>query len=247
MNDELTKLPRLYVEQGLQPGTAITLGDGPLHYFRTVLRRQTGDRLRVFNGRDGEFLAEIAAIDKKHGAITPLERIREQPTAIRKIQLLFAPIKKHRLDFLIEKAVELGVTDLHPVLTARTINRHINEERLRAQIVEAAEQCGRMEVPTLHSICNLKEKISSPLPGGRVLWCSERPGPAPISIDSESDCSFIIGPEGGFDDDEAAMLVARTGIEAVSLGNTVYRAETAALICLALAQASNGHKKIKNL
>jgi 16S rRNA (uracil1498-N3)-methyltransferase len=243
MDDELTKLPRLYVEQPLQPGTVVPLGDGPLHYFRTVLRRQTGDRLRVFNGRDGEFLAEITALDKKAGAITPRERIREQPDTRRKIQLAFAPIKKHRLDFLIEKAVELGVTNLHPVLTARTINRHINEERLRAQIVEAAEQCGRLDVPTLHGICNLKEKLRNGLPGGRVLWCSERPGPEPISIDSKESCAFIIGPEGGFDDEEAALLGHAPGIEPVSLGNTVYRAETAALVCLALAQAGAGPKK----
>lgn len=238
MSEDYKKLPRLYVEQDLNLNAPVSLGDGPLHYFRSVLRKQTGENIRVFNGRGGEFIAEITALDKKQGQITPVRKIGEQPAPGRKIHLLFAPIKKQRMDILFEKAVELGVTDLHPVVTAHCEVRAINEDRVRAQIIEAAEQCERMDVPVLHPLRNLKEKLSSPLPCKRVLWCNERGDVPFISIEGKKDCAFLIGPEGGFDAQEAEILSKTPDISPVSLGNTVLRAETATLFCLALARAA---------
>ena len=242
MSEEFKKLPRLYVEQDLSLNASVPLGEGPLHYFRSVLRKQTGDKIRVFNGRDGEFIAEITALDKKSGQITPSKKIHGQPAPGPRVHLLFALIKKARLDYLIEKAVELGATDLHPIVSAHCELRQINEERIKAQITEAAEQCERMEMPILHPLFNLKEKLAGKLPAAPVLWCAERTNAPFISIEQDKPCAFLIGPEGGFDAQETALLTATPGITPVSLGNTVYRAETTSFICLALAGAARAGK-----
>lgn len=236
MDLEFKKLPRLYVDCVLALHAPFALDTAKAHYFRTVLRRQEGHLFRVFNGRDGEYLAEITALSKKDGEATPQKKIQDQPSSARALHLLFAPIKKQRMDFLIEKAVELGVTDLHPVITAHCEVRKINPERIQAQITEAAEQCERMTIPILHDICALKEKLAGKLPPVPVLWCAERLEAPLLSTKSENAQGFLIGPEGGFDDQEVKILSNTPGIVPVSLGNTIYRAETAALLCLAWAR-----------
>ena len=239
MDLEVKKLPRLYVDSVLALHAPFTLDNAKAHYFRTVLRRQEGHLFRVFNGRDGEYLAEITALSKKDGEAIPQKKIQDQPSSARPLHLLFAPIKKQRMDFLIEKAVELGVTDLHPVITAHCEVRKINPERIQAQIIEAAEQCERMTIPILHDLCGLKEKLAGKLPPVPVLWCAERQDVPLLSRHTGKTQAFLIGPEGGFDDQEIQTLFKQPGITPVSLGNTLYRAETAALLCLAQVHMQN--------
>lgn len=235
------KLARLYTAQDLAQGVAAALTEEQTHYLKNVLRKKPGDALRVFNGRDGEFLAALEAAGKKILSARVQKKIREQPERLRETRLLFAPIKKSRMNFLIEKAVELGVTRFHPVITAHTENRSLNETRLRAQVIEAAEQCERMDIPQLHAPEPLKTKISAWDKSVNILWCYERSIKSP-SLKEEAgngNYAFLIGPEGGFDDDEAAFLSRHSFVRPVSLGDSILRAETAALSCLAWAKLIN--------
>lgn len=188
--------------------------------------------MRIFNGRDGEWLAEITAIGKKDGALCLTRQIRAQGKSGAARHLLFAPVKKQRMDVLIEKAVELGVSDLHPVLTNRTENRKINAERLEAQMIEAAEQCERLDVPRLHPLVPLAQKIAG-WTDGEVYACLER-ADAPLlhTVITGGGAAFLIGPEGGFDAGEIEFLSARENVRPVSLGANILRAETAAIACL---------------
>lgn len=231
--DAARKLPRLYVNVDLAEGQAVALEGAQAHYLRTVLRRQDGDGVRLFNARHGEWTARLEGLARKGGAAVPDIRIREQPTLARRVHLLFAPIKKTRMDFLIEKVVELGATDLHPVLTHNTEVRKVNEERLRQQIIEAAEQCERLDIPALHTLTDLHDKIVN-WRDEPVFACLERTqapalgyalreGPSP---------ALLIGPEGGFTKEETAFLADRCA--PVSLGPNILRSETAALKALAL-------------
>lgn len=228
---QIYKTPRLYIDAALGPNANIELGPDHAHYLKSVLRLPEGEPVRVFNGRDGEWLCTIARLGKKAGTLRAEQNRKPQPTAKPEIHLLFAPIKKHRMDFLIEKAVELGASDLHPVITAHTQNHKINQDRLQAQIIEAAEQCERMDIPTLHPIEKLGNKlqnIQTPVP---IYWAAERLDAAPIHTIA-SPQSFLIGPEGGFSEDEITTLSAHKDITPVSLGENILRAETAALFCL---------------
>lgn len=201
------------------------------------MRRQQGDALRLFNGRDGEWLTTLTAVDKKRAEATPSQCLRPQPPRSREIHLLFAPIKKARMDFLIEKAAELGATHLHPVITSHTEVRQLNEERLRAQLAEAAEQCERLDVPALapaQKLAALPANWDAAIP---VYACIERDETLPLlqSRSLPDKAAFLIGPEGGFAPDEIEMLAKMPFIRPVSLGPVIYRAETTALICLIAA------------
>lgn len=236
MSSDFTKLPRIYLDHGFTAGASLILGEMQSHYLKNVLRRKPGDFFRTFNGYDGEWLAVITEISKT-GVIAQLkEKIREQPRKPAEIHLLFAPIKKDRMDFIIEKAVELGVTDIHPVLTARTEIRKIGEDRIKAQIIEAAEQCERFEIPVLHSLTDLKTKILNWENTVPVHWCRERGESPHISEFTEHRWAFLIGPVGGFDDAEFAFLEGMPGITPLTLGKTVLRAETAVLLALGYAK-----------
>lgn len=237
MTLSLYKFARLYLNEEFSAGGEIPLAEDQVHYLRNVLRAEPGQRVRVFNGRDGEWLAEIAALDKKRGAVRLAERIAVQPPAGPRVMLLFAPIRKHRLDILIEKAVELGVTDLYPVLTARTENRTLKPERISAQIIEAAEQCERLDLPVLYPVQSLDEMLRS-WGGPAILACVERKDlPALAPLKGLADCAFLVGPEGGFDAREIELLCGSPKVSPVGLGETILRAETAALYCLCLARA----------
>lgn len=225
-------LSRLYTLSDLARGADIALPADQVHYLRNVLRKNPGDSIRLFNGRDGEWRADITGLGKKSGAARTAQQLKPQPPARQKIHLLFAPIKKNRLDILVEKAVELGATDLHPAITNRTEIRSLNENRLRAQIVEAAEQCERMDVPVLHACIPLKQKIQGWDASQTIYWCRERFNAPHISGIPAGPAAFLTGPEGGFDDSEIVFLQNFAFLQPVSLGTAVYRAETAALICL---------------
>lgn len=236
MTEELYKTVRLYLNAPFEENAKIILQSDQAHYLRNVLRKDTGDFLRVFNGRDGEWLAEITDCGKKEASIKLKQLTRLQGNPPKPLWLYFAPIKKQRMDFLIEKAVELGVTHLCPIITRRTENRNLNTERLRAQIIEAAEQCERLDIPVLQE----SQKMSSaeifkncPLP---VFACLERSHAQSIAAQNFSKgAAFIIGPEGGFDNYESEMLSGNSSITPLDLGDRILRAETACLACLSFS------------
>ena len=226
------KYPRLFLNHGLLPEAQIPMTPEHAHYLRNVLRSQEGDRVRIFNGREGEWLCSIVEIGKKKGVFKVEERIREQVDPDFSAHLVFAPIKKQRMDVMIEKAVELGVTHLHPVLTNRTENRRFNTEKARAHIIEAAEQCERLDVPVLSDIMDFKAFVVG-WSGKTILACIEREE-APHLSDflGKGDAVFLIGPEGGFDEGEIELMGHADCIQAVSLGKEILRAETAGIFCL---------------
>lgn len=226
-NDETFKYPRLYINHPLTVKTLIPLEAGQAHYLHNVLRRKCGDFVRVFNGHEGEWLGTLQNLAKKGGDIELLEQLIEQPQDSPRLHAIFCPIKKHRLDWMIEKAVELGVTDFHPILTQNTEVRKINESRLSQQIFEAAEQCERLEIPTLHPIQKIETLLATWSKGITLLSCLERfEGAKPIQdYVRDKDIAFLIGPEGGFTADEKNFIAKQT--TPVDLGTTILRCETA--------------------
>jgi len=228
------KTPRIYTDQPLSVDSEIALADEHTHYLKNVLRLSEGAPLRIFNGFSGEYLAEISRLYKFETKLKITLQIRSQtesPTG--DVHLLFAPVKKQRLDILIEKAVELGATHLHPVMTEHTENRHIKEERIKTQIIEAAEQCERLDIPLLSPIKPLKEKIAHWQDTDNIYWAAERQGQTQPLSTTKPPAAFLIGPEGGFSPSEIAFLSQEEIITPVSLGPRILRAETAAFYCLA--------------
>lgn len=238
MTQQIYKYPRVFLNAQLQQNAQILLGEAQAHYFKNVLRKGVGEYFRVFNGHDGEFLAQITALGKKDGQAVLQEVLRVQPPPAKDLILFFAPIKKQRMDILIEKAVELGVTQLYPVLTNRTENRKLNSEKMCAQIIEAAEQCERMDIPQLHEAIKLHDvlRLSQAIP---IYAALERVEAKPLSThDLSGGAAFLIGPEGGFDMDEIAHLSAAKTMLPVTLGENILRAETAVMACLSYAKLS---------
>lgn len=230
--DQTFKLPRLFTQNPLEAQNRIELTSAQAHYLHNVMRRKTDDHIRLFNGRDGEWLATIGDISKKSAAVLLNEQLLEQPTDSRRVHLAFAPIKKHRQDWLIEKAVELGATDFHPILTQNTEIRKIKEERVRQQIFEAAEQCERLEIPRLHEMRKLDQFLVDVPKDQRILSCIERCEYTKEIKASPESVTVLIGPEGGFTAEEKEALVEKT--IPVTLGDTVLRCETAAVKALIL-------------
>ena len=232
-------LPRLYVEETLAVGATIALTGGAANYLANVLRLRSGDRVKLFDDKTGEWLATLDDVGKKSVALSVGDHLRERET-VPDLWLLFAPIKRGRIDWLVEKATELGVDRLMPVITARTVVDRLNLDRLRAHAIEAGEQCERTALPTLAEPAKLKTALAA-LPKGRTLYFAEeegvvamaqaaRPGPAAI----------LIGPEGGFTDEERAMISAHPAACAITLGPRILRADTAALAAIAQWLACSG-------
>ena len=233
--DEYFKLPRLFMSVDLQNQTLIPLEAGQAHYLHNVLRRKNDDQVRLFNGEHGEWLGTLEGLGKKSGNIHLKEQLKIQPKQQKRIHLIFAPIKKHRMDWLIEKAVELGVTDFHPVITQNTEVRKINAERVTQQIFEAAEQCERFVIPALHTIEKLDTLLDSWPAKIPLLACIERYEAKliqDITIAEDQDVAFFIGPEGGFTIEEKDKT-AKQSIP-VNLGETILRCETAVIKALVL-------------
>ncbi|MCB1555705.1 MAG: 16S rRNA (uracil(1498)-N(3))-methyltransferase [Alphaproteobacteria bacterium] len=230
-------------------GEAVLLSPAAFHYLTHVLRLPEGASLRLFNGRDGEWQARLESQGKKAARAVPCEQIRFQPPAPQGLSLFFSPIKKNRMDWLIEKAVELGVTDFYPVLTQNTENRVLNVERINRQIVEAAEQCERLDVPRFHSLRALTESIQDQEKRGDVVHaCIERyeeslPLGRALEENAGRATAFLIGPEGGFSREEKDFLTTCVFIRPVSLGPRILRAETAALYTLTAANLSDDRGK----
>ncbi len=238
MNEHI-KYPRLYTPDALAENTENTLDKDKAHYLKTVLRLNVGDHIRLFNPQNGEWIAELSALSKKEALVIPKTQIRTPEKLTESLHLLFPPIKKNRMDFLIEKAVELGATDIHPVLTSRTQMRKINVDRINAQIIEAAEQCERLDIPTLHKLTDMDKKLAAWSETDTIACALEREKSINTVQSTASNSAFLIGPEGGFDDQERKFLLNCAVITPVSLGQRILRAETAALYCLSLASAKN--------
>jgi 16S rRNA (uracil1498-N3)-methyltransferase len=232
-------LPRLHVAPPLSAGVLVALDQAQANYLGNVLRLQPGDPLLLFDGQSGEWLARVAEAGKKRMSLAVAEPTRPQEAAPDLTQA-FAPIKKGRVDWLVEKAVELGVARLQPVITQRTIVDKLNLDRLRAHIIEAAEQCGRTSLATIDAPLKLDAFLRR-LDGSRALYFADETGGAPATqAYAPGPATLHTGPEAGVTPDEAAANRYSTRATAVSLGPRILRAETAALASVAAWMAAVG-------
>ena len=232
-------LPRLFVEDALGAGVRVGLDAAQANYLGAVMRLKQGDRLLLFDGASGEWLAEVAGAAKRRMVLTVLEPTRPQET-VPDLWLAFAPVKKGRVDWLVEKAVELGVARLLPVVTQRTIVDKLNLERMRAHIIEAAEQCGRTTLAAIDEPVKLEAFLKAREPG-RPLYFADETGGEPARTAFKAGPALILtGPEGGFSPEEAAAIRASPCARAISLGPRILRAETAALAAIAAWMSAVG-------
>lgn len=238
---------RLFVEADLSAGIEAPLGEAQVHYLRHVLRRPDGARLLLFNGRDGEWQATLSARGKKAAVAEVGERTRAQE-AEPDVWLCFAPVKRARIDYIAEKATELGVSVLQPVVTRHTAVERVNVGRLRANAIEAAEQTERLTVPEVRDAIDLGRLLDTWPAGRRLMMCDETGGGRPIggalsALDDAARAApwaIVIGPEGGFAEAELAALRRISDVMSVGLGPRILRADTAALAALACWQALVG-------
>ncbi|MGE5564527.1 MAG: 16S rRNA (uracil(1498)-N(3))-methyltransferase [Bacillota bacterium] len=231
-------LPRLFVRQPLGEGGAVELDAGQANYLGNVLRLGTGAELLVFDGMSGEWLARIAEAGKKRMRLA-VERQTREGESIPDVWLAFAPVKRAQTDWLVEKATELGAARLVPVMTQRTVAERVRLDRLESIAIEAAEQCGRTRVPQIVEPLPLRRFVEELDPSRRLYFADEGGGEPLASALSEGPAAILVGPEGGFTEDERAF-VRGSGARAVSLGPRILRAETAALAALAAFMAIAG-------
>ncbi len=232
-------LPRLFVRQPLVEGAVVELHADQANYLGKVLRMTAGAELLIFDGKSGEWLGRIGDVAKKRMTIC-IERKTREPETVPDVWLAFAPVKRAQTDWLVEKATELGVVRLIPVMTQRTVVERVRLERLQSITIEAAEQCGRSQLPDLAEPIALTQFLEQrdgqrPLyfadeAGGEIAAKAFKPGPATI----------LTGPEGGFTDSERALIRAAPNSVAIWLGPRILRAETAALAALASYMAIAG-------
>jgi 16S rRNA (uracil1498-N3)-methyltransferase len=238
--------PRLYVDAPLAAGAEVVFDRNQTNYLRNVLRLGQGDAVLLFNGRDGEWRASLSAAQRRTLSATTGEQLRTQP-APADLHFMFAPLKHARLDYMVQKAVEMGASLLQPVITRHTQVARVNLERMRANVIEAAEQCGVLQVP----------QVAAPLPLERVVHDSDR---LLVFCDESADVAdpiaalaatrppgahlaVLIGPEGGFAEEERAALLKRQKVVRIALGPRILRADTAAVAVLVLVQAVLGDWK----
>ena len=230
---------RLFVEAPLAAGAAATLASGQAHYLRNVMRRKPEDRIRLFNGRDGEWAGAIETLAPGRASVRLDAQLAAQPPAP-DLRLLFAPLKAERTRFAVEKATELGVGAIHPVLTRYGQTRRVNVERLRAHAIEAAEQCGRLEVPTVAPPCPLADALAGWPPDRRLLVCDPEAERSVAESLADAPAGILVGPEGGFAPAERRLLADHPAAVSARLGPRILRAETAVAAALACWQALAG-------
>jgi 16S rRNA (uracil1498-N3)-methyltransferase len=250
--------PRLYVAEPLKAGTEAGLSGAQAHYLRNVLRLKSGDQVLVFNGKDGEWRSALSGSGKRT-TLTLQEQTRPQ-TEPRDLHYLFAPLKHERLDYMVQKAVEMGALRLQPVLTRHTQVKRVNVERMHANAIEAAEQCGILAIPEISEPMTLSRVLAARKPDRLLVFCDEdaevknpidalgagRESPSamlPLTMSGPSGpqpLAVLIGPEGGFADEEREALLKLSNVVRLSLGPRVLRADTAAVAALALVQAVLG-------
>jgi 16S rRNA (uracil1498-N3)-methyltransferase len=234
---------RLYVDADLAAGAAVACTDQQANYLRNVLRLKGGDAILAFNGRDGEWAAKLIAAGKRATALQVEQQVRVQEGGP-DVEYLFAPLKRARLDYMVEKATEMGVARLRPVLTHRTTPERVNLERMRANVIEAAEQCGILRIPELYAPTKLGRIIAEWDASRTLIFCDEEDeGADPVrtlGAMQPGPLALLVGPEGGFDAAERALLRSRPFVAAISLGPRILRADTAAVAALALVNAVLG-------
>ena len=231
-------LPRLFVRQALEQGSSVNLDAGQANYLGNVMRLGGGAEVLLFDGHSGEWLARIADAGRKRMALSVERRTREAE-AVPDVWLGFAPVKRAQTDWLVEKATELGVARLIPVITQRTIAERVKLERLESIAIEAAEQCGRTRLPEIAEPVTLKQLLSGL--SSRALYFADENGGEPAAAAFKPGPSLIlIGPEGGFTDEERAAVRSAPYAVPISLGPRILRAETAALAALAAYMAVAG-------
>lgn len=236
--------PRLFVPPPLNQGAAITIDGNGAHYLGAVMRVKPGDTVILNDDVTGEWAAEVTETAKRHVTLTVARQLRPRE-AVPDLWLCVAPVKKAHFDLVIEKATELGVARIVPVLTRRSVVDKVNAERLRAIMIEAAEQCARTALPELTELVPLA-KLLRDWPDTRSLFHADEAGgePAlPAFAGAGAPAAILIGPEGGFDDAERAAIAALPQARAITLGPRILRAETAALSAAALWMAAAGDWK----
>jgi 16S rRNA (uracil1498-N3)-methyltransferase len=248
--------PRLHVDVPLKAAQQVSLGRDAANYLRNVLRLMAGEGVLVFNGRDGEWQARLQAEGKRVLALEIGEQVRPQP-APADLHYLFAPIKHARLDYMVQKAVELGASKLQPVITKHTQVARVNTARMHANAIEAAQQCGILNLPEIAEPVPFKTALTRLAAERLLVFCDEEAEVAdPVAVLTEqrepasalvpleaaraTSLAVLIGPEGGFSEEERAALLDRANTVRLSLGPRVLRADTAAVAALTLVQAVLG-------
>lgn len=234
---------RLYVDADLSSGASIDCTPAQANYLRNVLRLGAGAEILVFNGRHGEWRARVKTSGKRGCVLELLEQVRPQEAGP-DIHYLFAPLKRARLDYMVQKATELGVATLQPILTRHTVAERVNLDRMHANVIEAAEQCGILRVPTIAEPEKLERVLARWELDRPLIFCDERaPIKSPIealSTVKPGPVGVLIGPEGGFSAEEREQLLRLSFTLQVSLGPRIMRADTAAVAALALVNAVLG-------
>ncbi len=234
---------RLFVTPALSAGAQIACTPEQASYLRTVMRLADGDEILVFNGRDGEWRARLATTGKRGATLEATEQVRAQAGGP-DLHYVFAPLKRSRLDYMVQKATEMGVSRLVPVLTRHTIAERVNLARMQANVIEAAEQCGVLRVPEVVEPVKLAALLTNWAAGRRLVFCDEEADVqsplAALAAIAPGPLAVLIGPEGGFSPDERAMIRAKPEAIALSLGPRIMRADTAAVAALALVNAALG-------
>lgn len=238
---------RLFLENDLRQDERVALPREQSHYLANVMRRKVGDTVSLFNGRDGEWAATISTTDKKSVSLNVTAQSRTQQ-AEPDLWFVFAPIKKARLDFIAQKATELGVSNLTPVITRRTIVDRVNTDRMKANAIEAAEQCERLTVPDIGEPVKLEQLLANWPEDRHIMFCDEELSGEPAHTALQTACensvpgpwAVLIGPEGGFDDKERDLIKSMPNCVTVSLGPRVLRADTAAMAAISIWQSALG-------
>ena len=238
------RTPRLFVADTLAPGAAVPLDKGQSNYLGNVLRLGAGDGVLVFNGRDGEWLAAVQPEGRKSISLAIIEQTRPQHAPC-DLHYLFAPLKHARLDYMVQKAVELGVSHLQPVTTRHTQAARVNLDRMQANAIEAAEQCGILTIAEVAEAMPLAKALEARADNRVLIFCDEdasvRDPIAALSVVQKgTPLAVLIGPEGGFAEDERTLLLRQPNVVRLALGPRILRADTAAVAALSVVQTALG-------